>query len=260
MARAPLFAANWKMNKFVKDTEPFVRGLLDVIASEPKKAGRDFQVLVAPSATHLTAMRAAIGAGPILLSAQNCGQGRFGAFTGENSPAVLKEIGCDWVILGHSERRHVYLESDERVQERLKAALEEGLSVILCVGEKLDERKAGKTSDVVRRQMEILKQVPVSDYAKRLVIAYEPVWAIGTGEVATPEQAQEVHAFIRGWMRENLEQGAAENTRILYGGSVKPENASDLMKEDVDGFLVGGASLEVQSFAGIIRNSMNSRG
>lgn len=260
MPRTPIFAANWKMNKFIKDVEPFVRGLAQSLAADGAKLGRDYQVIIAPPATHLSSMRAAIGTQPICLSAQNCGHARFGAFTGELSPAVLKEMGCEWAIIGHSERRHLYLENDDRVSGRIKAGLEDGLNLILCVGEKLDERKVGQTNAVVERQLKILKDIPVSDYSRRLVIAYEPVWAIGTGETATPEQAQKAHEFIRNWLRENLGSAAAESTRILYGGSVKPENALELMRPDVDGFLVGGASLEVESFAGIIRNSMKSRG
>jgi len=256
--RVPLFAANWKMNKAVSEVKPFMTGLLERLHAIPAKAGTQYQVMVAPPATHLITAQEATKNTPIQIGAQNCGQAPSGAFTGEISPAVLKEIGCLWVILGHSERRHLYLEDDHRVLGRLQAALKEGLSPILCVGETLPERKAGQTMAVVERQLGILKSAEVSE--KPLVIAYEPVWAIGTGENATPDQAQEVHLFIRNWLKTHFSPAFSEKTRILYGGSVKPENSASLMKKpDVDGFLVGGASLEANSFSGIVEKGLKSR-
>jgi len=256
--RAPLFAANWKMNKAVADVAPFMKALWDRLQPLSQKLGAGFEVVVAPSATHLSAARDAAKNTSIEIGAQNCGHAPSGAFTGEISPLVLKELGCSWVILGHSERRHVYLENDERVLGRLQAALKEGLLPILCVGETLSERKSGKTMAVVEKQLGVLKSAEMA--GKPVVIAYEPVWAIGTGENASPEQAEEVHQFIRNWLKTHFSADLSEKTRILYGGSVKPENSQSLMSQpNVDGFLVGGASLEAKSFAEIVENGLKSR-
>ena len=237
------------MNKSVRETPDFAPRLKAELANAPKV---EFEVVIAPPATHLMALGPALKSTGFKLAAQNCGQGKSGAFTGEISPVVLKELGCEYVILGHSERRHVYGEKDVLILARLKAAVDEGLKVILCVGEKLEERKAGKTFSVIETQMGILNGL---NLGAQLVVAYEPVWAIGTGENATPEQAQEVHAFIRKGLG-----SAGASTPIQYGGSVKPENAATLLaKADVDGFLVGGASLEAGTFAGVIKNGLQSR-
>jgi len=247
--RTPIFAANWKMNKSVKETPEFVPRLKAELVSAPAVP---YEVIIAPSATHLSALAGALRGTTWKLSGQNCGQAKSGAYTGETSPVVLKELGCEYVILGHSERRHVYGEKDSLVLARLKAAVEEGLKVILCVGEKLEERKANQTFAVLDTQLAILKGLSLGS---QLVVAYEPVWAIGTGENASPEQAQEAHAYIR----KNLGPAGA-TTAILYGGSVKPDNAAAILgKPDVDGFLVGGASLEPGSFAGVIKNGLQSR-
>lgn len=177
------------------------------------------------------------------VAAQNCYKVSKGAFTGEVSPAMLKDNGIEWVILGHSERRNVFGENDQLIAEKVGHALNEGLSVIACIGEKIEEREAGKTLDVVYAQMEAIKP-QVSDWS-RVVVAYEPVWAIGTGKVATPAQAQEVHAALRKWLTENVSGDVANATRIIYGGSVTGSNCAELAKEgDIDGFLVGGASLK----------------
>lgn len=200
------------------------------------------EVVVAPPAPYLEYVKERVQK-PIEVSAQNAYKVPKGAFTGEISPAMLKDLGLNWVILGHSERRHIFGESDELVAEKVVHALAEGLSVIFCCGEKLDEREAGQTKDVNYRQIQALIAKKV-DWSK-IVIAYEPVWAIGTGKTATPEQAQEVHAWIREYLNEKASPEVAENTRILYGGSVTAENAAELGKKpDVDGFLVGGASLK----------------
>lgn len=177
------------------------------------------------------------------VAAQNCYKVAKGAFTGEISPAMIKDCGCEWVILGHSERRNVFNEPDQLISEKVGHALEAGLKVIPCIGEKLEERESNRTEEVVFAQMKAL--VPnISDWS-RVVIAYEPVWAIGTGKTATPEQAQEVHAKLRQWLRENVNAEVADSTRIIYGGSVTPGNCQDLAKKgDIDGFLVGGASLK----------------
>jgi len=259
--RIPLFAANWKMNKSVAEVEPFVRDLKAFLEKLPQKPGRDFEVFLAPSATHLGVAVQACRKSSIEIGGQNCGHVESGAFTGEISPLVLKELGCDWVVLGHSERRHIYLENDARILGRLQAALKARLKPVLCVGETLAERKSNQTASVVQAQLEILKSLENLTVAQHLVIAYEPVWAIGTGENASPDQAQEVHGFIRNWLKEHFSGPFSEKTRILYGGSVKPENSQALMGQaDVDGFLVGGASLEAKSFGDIIKNSMNIRG
>lgn len=257
--RIPVFAANWKMNKAVADVAPYVKGLVDQLSHAPAKVGVGFQVVIAPPATHLPALRLVTSGSTIDASAQNCGTAKTGAFTGEVSPVILKELGVKWAITGHSERRHVFKEDDALVFSRTKAALDEGLSVIFCIGEKIEERKANQTFTVIERQLAVLKQLAPAQLSN-VAIAYEPVWAIGTGENATPGQAQEVHVHIRDWVNKNLGQNVAQAVRILYGGSVKPENSKDIMAEaDVDGLLVGGASLDATSFASVIKNGLLSR-
>ena len=177
------------------------------------------------------------------VAGQNCYKVKSGAFTGEISPAMLKDNGVEWVILGHSERRNVFGESDALIADKIGHALEEGLNVIACIGEKLEEREAGKTMDVVFAQMAAFKD-KVKDWSK-VVVAYEPVWAIGTGKVATPDQAQEVHKALRNWLTEHVSADVSASTRIIYGGSVTAANCAELAKTgDIDGFLVGGASLK----------------
>lgn len=200
------------------------------------------EVVVAPPAIYLDYTRQAVNK-KIGVAAQNCYKVASGAFTGDNSTAMIKDVGCEWVILGHSERRNVFGESDELVGEKVKHALEAGLQVIPCIGEKLEEREAGKTEEVVYRQMKAIIG-NVTDWS-RVVIAYEPVWAIGTGKTATPEQAQEVHDKLRKWLSANVSADVANSVRIIYGGSVSAGNCKDLgTKPDIDGFLVGGASLK----------------
>lgn len=187
----------------------------------------------------------------IIIAAQNCGAQGNGAFTGETSADILVDLGVKWVILGHSERRSLYGESSEVVAKKLKYALEKGLSVILCIGELLNEREAGTTNTVLKAQLDACKD-SVKDWSK-VVVAYEPVWAIGTGKVATPDQAQETQAYVRSWLNDNISSDVAKVTRIIYGGSVTETNCGDLIKQvDVDGFLVGGASLK-PAFADIIK-------
>jgi len=257
----PIFAANWKMNKFINEGTDFVVRFQGLLAEIPVPLGDQYNVIIAPPATHLLALSKSIEKLPIELGAQNCDTAKFGAYTGETSPAVIKEVGGEWVILGHSERRHLFGEGDALILSRFKAALEERLKVILCVGETLQERKAGKTFRVVETQLSILRQQELPAKAwERLVIAYEPVWAIGTGENATPQQAEEVHAFIRAWFLEKWSAEFASQLRILYGGSVKPDNAIGLMAQtDVDGFLIGTSSLDPVVFAGVIKNGLKSR-
>lgn len=256
MNRVPFFAANWKMNKALSEVDGFAGVFRKRLSDLPRRAGVDYEALVAPTALHLPALVRSVAGTPVLTAAQNCGFEKSGAFTGEISPAVLSELGVPWVILGHSERRHVFNETDELIAKRLKGALDSGLKVILCVGEKLDARKAGKTLEVVEGQLSILREAGFASRWDSLVIAYEPVWAIGTGETATPAQAQEAHAFIRKWVAKVAPQ-AAGLLRILYGGSANAANSGVLMKEpDVDGLLVGGASLDANTFADLIRNGL----
>ena len=210
-------------------------------------------VAVAPPFIYLPAIVEALDGSPIAVGAQNMCAEAKGAFTGEVSGAMLRDVGCSFAILGHSERRHVFGETDELVNAKVHHALDVGLDVILCAGETIDEREAGRTEEVVRRHLtEGLAGVDASLLA-RITIAYEPVWAIGTGHTATPEQAGQVHTYLRGVLEGLFGERVAETTRIQYGGSVKPGNVAELMAvEGIDGALVGGASLEAESFAGII--------
>jgi len=207
-----------------------------------KACNPNTEVVVGPPTIYLEYTRKALKP-EIGVAAQNCYKAEKGAFTGDISPAMIKDIGCQWVILGHSERRNVFGESDQLIGEKVKHALESGMKVIPCIGEKLEEREAGKTNDVVFHQMKFIKD-NIQDWSN-VVLAYEPVWAIGTGKVATPEQAQEVHAALRKWLTDNVSAAVANSTRILYGGSVSAGNCKELAKKpDIDGFLVGGASLK----------------
>lgn len=200
------------------------------------------EVLVSPPALYLDFVRTRLDK-RIHVAAQNCYKVEKGAFTGDISPAMIKDNGGDFVILGHSERRNVFGESDQLIGEKVKHALDSGLHVLPCIGEKLEEREAGKTEEVVFRQMKFIAE-NIKDWS-RVVIAYEPVWAIGTGKTATPAQAQEVHAQLRKWLAENVSPQVSQSTRILYGGSVTGANARELASQpDIDGFLVGGASLK----------------
>ena len=247
--RTPLIAGNWKMHCTRAEAEALVTGL-KVSVSEVT----DREVLVAPPFTALEVAAKAIKGSPILLAAQDMHWEPKGAFTGAVAPGMLKDVGCTHVIIGHSERRQFFAETDETVNKKVEAAFVNGLVPIMCVGELLAEREAGKTIEVLDRQVRNgLKGRDAVDI-QRLVVAYEPVWAIGTGKVATPEQAQEAHAYIRHVIKEMFGHPASGACRILYGGSVKPDNVDELMSEqDIDGALVGGASLQVESFARIVR-------
>jgi len=251
MSRTPLIAGNWKMNLSLEESTQLVKSIAKGIAG---LEGVD--VLVAPPFTSLATVRGAIGSAGILLAAQNMHWAPSGACTGEISAPMLLEAGCTHVILGHSERRNDFGETSEMIDRKAQAAVAGGLVPIVCIGELLEEREADRTVEVIREQLDVSlknfrdkKAIPAS-----LVLAYEPVWAIGTGKTATPEQAQEVHAFIRDWLQEAFDEGTAQALRILYGGSVKPDNVRDLMsRPDIDGALVGGASLKAESFLPIIR-------
>lgn len=209
---------------------------------------------MAPPTVYLAHVKAKV-ASTIAVAAQNCYKEAKGAFTGETSPAMLAELKIPTVILGHSERRNVFGESDELVGEKTVTALQHGLSVVFCCGEKLEEREGNKTEEVVFAQLAPLKALSKTDW-KRIIIAYEPVWAIGTGKVATPEQAQETHRAIRNWLKDNVGEDVAHETRIQYGGSVNAKNCDELAKQaDIDGFLVGGASLKADDFLAIVRSA-----
>ena len=249
--RVPMIAGNWKMNldidESVKLVEATRAGMQDV---------SDVDVLVAPPFTALYAVRQAIGDSGIFLAAQNMSYEMSGAFTGEISGTMLREAGCTHVILGHSERRSLFKETSEMIDLKVNAAVAVGLVPIVCVGETLEEREADRTFEVLEKQLAGSLDHFIKDrtIAPGTLLAYEPVWAIGTGRTATPEQAQESHAFIRKWIEKSFDSETAGQVRILYGGSVKPENIVDLMAEsDIDGALVGGASLKADSFVQLVR-------
>ena len=247
--RRPLIAGNWKMYKTVPEGVALAQEIRAGLALPPK----DRDVLVAPPFTALAAIAEALRGSDVFLGAQNMHWEREGAFTGEISPTMLKQAGCSHVILGHSERRHIFGESDDMVARKTRAAVDNGLTPILCVGETLPERESSLTLEVVERQLERALRALTPDEVSRAVVAYEPVWAIGTGRTATPAQAQEVHAFIRKRLSATHGEPAAAAVRILYGGSVKPDNVDGLMAEpDVDGALVGGACLKAESFVRIV--------
>jgi triosephosphate isomerase len=249
MKRLPFIAGNWKMNKTVGEALDLVRQLK---ASISKVEG--VEVAVAPPFTALYAVQKELEGITIQLAAQNLFYEKQGAYTGEISPMMLKEIGCHYVIIGHSERRQFFGETDEMVNRRIEAALGHGLKVIFCIGETLKEREEGRTFSVIERQVERgLRKVREMEI-KGIVIAYEPVWAIGTGKTATPEQAEEVHRFIRERLERLYSREIVEGIRIQYGGSVTPENIKGLMgQENIDGALVGGASLKAETFSKIVR-------
>lgn len=241
---------NWKCN----GTKESISKLISDLNSAKLEA--DVDVVVAPPFVYIDQVKNTL-TDRIEISGQNSWVGKGGAFTGEISVEQLKDIGCKWVVLGHSERRHVIGEDDQFIGKKASYALSEGLGVIACIGEKLEEREAGKTFDICFQQLKAFADaVPSWD---NVVIAYEPVWAIGTGKVATPVQAQEVHVAVRDWLKKNVSAEVASKTRIIYGGSVNGGNAAELAKqEDIDGFLVGGASLKGPEFATII-NSVTSK-
>ncbi len=247
MSRYYLIAGNWKMNKTPKEAA--------VLAKEVRgiKTGEGIRKMVAPSFVCIPAVAEILKGSDVTLAAQNMASVEEGAHTGETSVLMLKELGVKAVILGHSERRHVYGESDEFINSKVKLALSHGMEVVLCVGETLEEREGGKVDEVCFRQIEGgLSGISAEDM-KNIVVAYEPVWAIGTGKTATPLDAQTVHKACRGKIAALYSPSIADSVIIQYGGSVKPGNAAELMaQEDIDGALVGGASLDADSFAGIV--------
>ncbi len=246
--RKKIIAGNWKMNKNLSESINLISGIK---SGFPQNASAE--VIVCPPFTSLETVHALIKDTPIHLGAQNMYFEDSGAFTGEISADMLKSVGCEFVILGHSERRHIFGETDETVNKKIQQAVNNGLNPIFCVGETLDERENGKEFEVIEKQITAgLAGVSAENFEK-IVIAYEPVWAIGTGKTASPEQAQEIHKFIRGLVSKLYSPSHADNVRILYGGSVKPNNAADLLSQsDIDGALVGGACLQAESFTQII--------
>jgi triosephosphate isomerase len=252
MLRKFFVGGNWKCN----GTKEFVATLVKELNAASIPSSSQLETVIAPPFPYLTQVLSTIRAENFAVSAQNCHTEAKGAFTGEVSAEMIKDIGATYVILGHSERRDIFKESDETVAKKVAHALAAGLRVIACVGEHLDERDGGKTFEVIERQLSAIAKL-VTDW-KSVVVAYEPVWAIGTGKTASPEQAQEVHKWLRNWLSSHTsksgsgsEEGSA--VRLIYGGSVTAANCADLAKQaDVDGFLVGGASLKSQDFVTIL--------
>lgn len=245
--RKKIVAGNWKMNTLLQDGMELARA----VEQKTRESKGDALVIVAPPYTHLSRVGELIG--EVKLAAQNCASEASGAFTGEVSTDMLVSAGVEYVIIGHSERRSYYAEDNQLLNKKVKLALESGLKPIYCCGEVLEEREGGKLYDVVEAQISVgLDGLTPADMEK-VVIAYEPVWAIGTGKVATPEQAQEMHHFIRQLLVRLFNDEVAENTSLLYGGSCKPSNAAELFANpDVDGGLIGGASLKAEDFAAIV--------
>ena len=246
--RVPFMAANWKMHFTVAEAVALLQELEKGIARFA-----DREVVVAPPFTALSGVASALAKSEIRLAAQNCHWESQGAYTGEISPLMLRDLGCGYGIVGHSERRHYFGETDENVNRKLIALLNVDIASILCIGETIEQRQAGETLRILADQIIGALEGFENEQAERLVLAYEPVWAIGTGHTATPEQAQEAHAFIRESLAKRFNNAVANDIRILYGGSVKPDNVDELMAQpDIDGALVGGASLEAASFIRIV--------
>ena len=251
--RTKIIAGNWKMYKTLPETEELISGLKAHLP--PQSPG--LTVIVCPPFTSLALAHQLIMGSPIRLGAQNMSEHDEGAYTGEISGQMLRSVGCEYVILGHSERRQYFRETDDLVNRKAKKALGNGLRPIICVGETLDEREKGVTSTVVSAQVRGVLAGLSPDDMERVVLAYEPVWAIGTGRNATPQQAQEVHGHVRMLIADLFSKSVAERVPIQYGGSVKPENASDLLSQrDIDGALVGGACLKAGSFSAIVEAAL----
>ncbi len=248
MDSRPLIAGNWKMHTTAREAKQLAAS---VVKAADSASDRD--VMIAPPFTALTAVSSILAGTGVILGAQNVHWEEQGAFTGEISPPMLKELGCGMAIIGHSERRHVFGETDSMINKRIKGAMQFGLIPVFCIGETLEQREAGQTLKVLGEQVKAgLAAVDVTN-GSRIVVAYEPVWAIGTGKTASESQAQEAHSFIRNLLENIYEKNIAAQIRILYGGSVKPENVDILMQQDdIDGALVGGAALKAEMFERII--------
>lgn len=249
--RKKIVAGNWKMNTTVPEGIELAKAVVAGAAEVPA----DVKLIIATPFTHLFPITEVVKDSVVSLSAENCADKEKGAYTGEVSAAMLASVGCEYTILGHSERRQYYGETDAKLVEKTKLALANGLKVILCVGENLDEREAGKHFEVCESQIKnVLYQFTAEDM-KSIVVAYEPVWAIGTGKTATSEQAEEIHAFIRKVLADKFGAEVAEDTSILYGGSCKPSNAQELFAQpDIDGGLIGGAALKAADFIQIAKS------
>ncbi|KAK6078364.1 Triosephosphate isomerase [Seiridium cupressi] len=248
MARKFFVGGNFKMNGTVSSVKEIVNNLNNA------QLDPNVETVIAPPAIYLLPVREHLKNKQVEVAAQNVSDKPNGAFTGEISVSQLKDSGVHWTILGHSERRTIFTETDETVASKTKYATDNGVSVIWCCGESLEERESGKTLEVIAKQLSALKK-EISDWSK-IVIAYEPIWAIGTGKVASTQQAQEVHASIRQWLKKEVSDKVSDETRILYGGSVSEKNCKELSKEaDIDGFLVGGASLK-PAFVDIINSKL----
>jgi triosephosphate isomerase len=249
MARRKLIAANWKMNKTIAEAELFAKELKNSLSGLP---GCDLAVY--PPFFALPAAAAILRDTPVAVGAQDVYWEASGAFTGEISCDMVRDAGGVHVLIGHSERRHVLCETNDVVAMKFRAVIDNGLTAVLCVGEKIEQREAGKEGDIVREQLATALAGVGRASLARVVVAYEPVWAIGTGKTATPDDAKVMHEFIRAWLSEQFDAEIADATRILYGGSVKPGNAAELLaKVDIDGALIGGASLELDSYLSIAR-------
>ena len=247
--RKPLIAGNWKMYKTPDEAAATAQQLVRSVGSVS-----DVDIMIAPTFIALAAVYAAIKNSPVALGAQNLYWQDEGAYTGEISAPMLKSVGCRYCIIGHSERRQYFAETDETVNKKIKAAIKAGLQPIFCVGETEKERESGQTLSILDKQIKKGLEGLVLEQLDLLIIAYEPVWAIGTGKTATDNQAQEVHQFIRSLVKNNFGQALSDSVRILYGGSVKPDNIASLMAmPDIDGALVGGASLNAESFRKIVK-------
>jgi triosephosphate isomerase len=250
--RIKVIAGNWKMNNDINES----RNLISKLLAGLKNLNANCEVVICPPFTSLSEASAMIKESKIKLGAQNLHQEENGAFTGEVSAKMLLGAGCEFVIIGHSERRTIFKESDELINKKIRRAIKNNLKPIFCVGELLEEREKNVTEQVIKTQ--VLKGLEnfSADELKSLIIAYEPVWAIGTGKTATPQQAEEVHAFIRNLVENRFSKEFAENLRILYGGSVKPDNSKELLSQkNIDGALVGGACLNADSFLSIIKSA-----
>jgi len=246
--RKPFIAGNWKMNLHRSDAIALAQGIAEYVTDSAT-----YDVAICPPYVYLDATANSLSGSPVALGAQNMYAQSNGAYTGEISGTMLTDIGCQYVILGHSERRELLRECDTVVNEKLHAALANGLKAIVCVGETLDEREAGTTDEIVATELHGSLAGISNEQMANVTLAYEPIWAIGTGKVATPEQAEQVHAHLRSVLTEIFGEETAESVRIQYGGSVKPGNAAELLSQpNVDGALVGGASLTVEAFTGIL--------
>lgn len=246
--RRGFIGGNWKMNKLLKDAKETVENL-----NKNLTLSRGIDIVIFPPFTLIYFLKDIINAPNMFIGAQNMHWEESGAYTGEISPSMLKDLGVEYVIIGHSERRHLFGETDEMINKKLISTLKYGLKPVLCLGETIEERKKGIEKDVVENQFkQDLKRIPMN-FLENIVIAYEPVWAIGTGLNATPKEAEEMHKFIRSLIEKYANKNLVENIRIIYGGSVRVENVEELsLEEDIDGFLVGGASLRADSFLKII--------